>query len=145
MEILYSNSILMVPLLFWIIQSFCGIIRHNLVEVREKSYFIEILKSVGYNLCCIALSIDIGLLSQYNSELLKKIPKFWLIMTIHILALIFSFSDQISYKYFYNKIQESNNVYKKRFLNLCKFIVFCISLGLGVFCVLIIFRQFSKL
>jgi hypothetical protein len=132
----YLNSIVMVPLLFWVIQSFGAFVRYNLYEgVQENaSYILEFLKSIGFNFCCIALAIDFGLLSQYKEEIFKNSPNFVFIMLIHLLAWIFSIGDQILYKWISSKITNSISYNKKGLWGTLNIVVFLILLFVGIWC-----------
>lgn len=73
MKVFCLNSTVMVPLLFWIIQSFGAFLRFKLYEGVQENipYRSEFLKSIGFNFCCIALAIDFGLMAQYKEEIFK--------------------------------------------------------------------------
>lgn len=135
------HPILVVPLLFWVIQSVGNIIRYKLMPERDnKSFYVETFKSIGYNLSCIALSIDFGLLSQYKGEIFKFSPNFCTLIIIHLLAFICSFMDQISYNYLGVKIQESNKWYKKWFWKLSWATFYLIFLCMGFICIVTIYK-----
>lgn len=135
------QPILLVPLLFWVIQNVSNIIRHKLIPEKDnKGFYIETFKSIGYNLSCIALSIDFGLLSQYKGEIFKFSPNFCTLIIIHLLTFMGSFMDQISYSYLGVKIQESNKWYKTWFWKLSCFIFYIIFLGLGFISIFTIYK-----
>lgn len=141
MTSLFLNSILIIPLLFLVIQSLGGFIRYKLINEDGDNYLLAMVKSIGYNLCCIALAIDIGLLSQYNNEVPKTTPPFGILMTFHILAYITSILDQIFYNYINTKIKNINVSYKRRCLKFVNFIIFSCFLIIGIFCIYSIYAN----